>query len=107
MATTISQEIFHVKQKFDFNSFKVLLSAWNELCWDSIWNSTSCEGLLHVYVIFLILSYVYTIPDSKSARKSTYPIRNVQLPEAERNNMFLVSIIPVKIEFLKGTGIAG
>jgi hypothetical protein len=39
-----------------------------------------------------------------AARKSTYPIRNVQLSEAERNNISpLHAIIPLEIAFLKGT----
>ena len=40
---------------------------------------------------------------SVAAGKSTYPIRNVQLSEAERNNSLSVAIIPLKIAFLKGT----
>ena len=40
---------------------------------------------------------------SVAAGKSTYPIRNVRLSEAERNNSLSVAIIPLKIAFLKGT----
>jgi hypothetical protein len=45
---------------------------------------------------------------SVAAGKSTYPIRNVQLSEAERNNSLSVAIIPLKIAFpvricVKGT----
>jgi hypothetical protein len=61
-----------------------------------IWKILFSLGLLVVNWGYVI----YTIPDSfqySGMKKHLSDIRNVQLSEAERNNILSVAIIPLKI----------